>query len=174
MILLYDLCNSVNNGTYTMGKYNIFLVRSPKYRIVMSLNITDKIINHYITLNFIIPVLNRYLDDRNVATRKGMGNDYGIKLIKSYLEKNKKYEKFYILKLDIKKYFYNIDHEILISMIRDKFDDDVFKFIDNIICSTDKPYINDIINEIKNRELVKVIRMMLLYFLIIVWEKVYR
>lgn len=155
MILLYDLCSSVNNGTYVMGKYNIFLVRSPKYRIVMSLNITDKIINHYITLNYIIPVLNGYLDNRNVATRKGMGNDYGIKLIKNYLEKNKKYGKFYILKLDIKKYFYNIDHEILISMIRDKFDDNVFKFIDNIIRSTDRPYINDIINEIKNRELLK-------------------
>lgn len=155
MILLYDLCNSVNNGTYSMGRYNVFLVRSPKYRIVMSLNICDKIMNHYITLNYIIPTLNNYLDDRNVATRKGMGNDYGIKLVKKYLEKNKKYDKFYIMKLDIKKYFYNIDHEILISMIRDKFDQDVFSFINNIICSTNASYINDLINNIRDNELVK-------------------
>ena len=31
---------------YKVGKYNIFLIKDPKYRIIMSQNINDKIINH--------------------------------------------------------------------------------------------------------------------------------
>ena len=71
----------------------------------MSLSVTDKIVNHYVTIKYLIPVLSKYLDNRNIATIKSMGTDYGIKLIKKYVEINKKYDKFYILKLDIKKYF---------------------------------------------------------------------
>ena len=155
MTVLYDLYIKLNNNKYTMGNYNIFLIRRPKHRIVMSLNVTDKIVNHYITLNHIIPTLERYLDNRNIATRKEMGNDYGIKLLKKYLEENKKYDKFYVLKLDIKKYFYNIDHDILKNMIKDKFNSNVFNFICEIIDSTDKEYINNTIRKIKNHELEK-------------------
>lgn len=129
VVKLYELCNLVNNGDYSMDNYNIFLITRPKVRIVMSLSLKDKIINHYVTLRYIMPVLERYLDNRNVATRKGYGIDYGIRLVNKYIEKNKKYGRFYVLKLDISKYFYNIDHEVLKSLIRDKFDSDVYDFL---------------------------------------------
>lgn len=155
MIHLYNLYDDFNSNKYVMGNYNIFMIRYPKHRIVMSLNVSDKIINHYVTMKYIIPSLEKYLDNRNIATRTGFGNDYGIRLLKKYLEINKKYDKFYILKLDIKKYFYNIDHEILISMLKDKIDDEVFPLVCDIINSTDKEYINEKINLIKNTELEK-------------------
>lgn len=41
---LYKLIN-INNFNI---KYNIFYIKDPKYRIIMSMNISDKIINHYI------------------------------------------------------------------------------------------------------------------------------
>ena len=50
----------------------------------MSLSVTDKIVNHYVTIKYLLPVLSKYLDNRNIATRKNMGTDYGIKLIKKY------------------------------------------------------------------------------------------
>lgn len=150
MTILYNIYTSINNETYKQSGYNIFLIKRPKHRIVMSLNISDKIVNHYVTIKYLIPTLEKYLDYRNIATRKDMGNDYGIKLIKKYLETNKKYSKFYILKLDIKKYFYNIDHNILENMIKDKFDKPIFDFICRIIESTNAPDINIKINNIKN------------------------
>lgn len=153
MTILYNLYTSINNETYKQSGYNIFLIKRPKHRIVMSLNISDKIVNHYVTIKYLIPTLEKYLDYRNIATRKGMGNDYGIRLIKKYLEKNKKYSKFYILKLDIKKYFYNIDHNVLENMLKDKFDKPIFDFICRIIESTNDPDINIKINNIKTNSL---------------------
>ena len=84
----------------------------------MSLNIHDKLINHFMTRYVLEPKLTKYLDNRNIATRVGLGCDYGIKLIKKYINKMKKYNNFYILKLDIKKYFYNINHDKLKEMIK--------------------------------------------------------
>ncbi len=144
--------NELNNKTYKLGKYNIFAIRYPKYRIIMSLNIKDKIVNHYLSLYYLFPTLEKYLDNRNVATRSGFGCDYGIKLIRKYIERNKKYKEFYILKLDISKYFYNINHKILKSMLVDKFDSDIFNLLSDIIDSTDCTYVSPRIDEIKKYE----------------------
>ena len=145
---LLSIYESLNNNTYKMDKYNIFLIKSPKYRVVMSLNIKDKIVNHLVTRKILIPKLERYLDIRNVATRKNMGRDYGIRLVKKYIE-HFKGNNFYILKLDISKYFYNIDHNVLKSMIKDKLDSDEYNLICNIIDSTNLDYINKSIKKIK-------------------------
>lgn len=48
-----------------------------------------------------------------------MGTDYGIRLVIKYLKKLKS-NKFYILKIDISKYFYSVDHEVLKSLLIDK------------------------------------------------------
>ena len=145
--------NVLKTGNYKMNTYNIFLIKYPKYRIVMSLKMNDKIINHYITKHCLIPKLSKYLDNRNIATRKDLGTDYGIKLIKKYIELNKKYGEFYILKIDISKFFYNIDHNILKSMLK-TLDEIEYKLISTIIDSINSSYINSKINELKEKELL--------------------
>ena len=80
-----------------------------------------------------------------------MGYDYAIKLLLKYLEEYKKYGKFYILRIDISKYFYNIDHDVLKGLLVDKLDDDEYKIVCDIIDSTNTDYINKEINSIKNR-----------------------
>ena len=103
----------------------------------MSLNLVDKLINHYISRTVLIPKLERYLDIRNVGTRKNMGTSYGLKLLKKYLNLNKKYSEFYVLKLDISKYFYTIDYDKLKSMLKDKLDNDEYNIVSKIIDSND-------------------------------------
>ena len=147
---IYDVLRS---GNYNMKEYSIFMIKYPKYRIIMSLKMIDKVINHYITKYAFIPKLSKYLDIRNVATRKNMGSSYGIKLLKRYIELNKKYKEFYILKLDISKFFYNIDHNILKSMLRKELDDIEYKIICTIIDSTNASYVNNNIEKLKNNEL---------------------
>lgn len=145
----------LKSGNYSGGKYNIFLIREPKHRIVMALDITDKLINHFVA-RFVLEVkLSKYLDSRNIATRKNMGTDYGIKLVKKYLELNKKYEKFYILKLDISKYFYSIDHEVLKDLVKDKLTEEEYTFLSIILDSTNREYINEKIDDIKTRYVKK-------------------
>ena len=104
-------------------RHNIFLIYEPKCRVIMSLNTNDKIINHYIARKILVEKLDKYLIINNVATRKNMGNDYGRKLLNKYIELNKKYDKFYILKLDISKYFYSIDHDVLQDIVEYFFHD---------------------------------------------------
>ena len=139
---------------YKPGRYNIFLIKEPKYRIIMSQGIYDKVINHYIAKYVLDKKLSKYLDIRNVATRRNMGSSYGIKLIFRYIEKLKrKNSEFYILKLDISKYFYSIDHNVLKELIKDKLTKEEYYFLEKIIDSTDEDYVNNTISNLKNKEL---------------------
>ena len=146
-----NIINILNNNNYNGGIYKIFIIKEPKIRVIMALKIEDKIINHYVNKYILEPKLTKYLDIKNIATRKGMGTEYGIKLIKKYLEENKKYEVFYILKIDIKKYFYNIDHKVLLNMLKKDLDSKEYKLIESIIKSTNKDYINKEIAKLREK-----------------------
>lgn len=150
-----NILKMLEHGEIGHKKYNIFLIYEPKCRLVMSLSVSDKIINHFITRYSLEKNLNKYLDPRNVATRKNMGTDYGIKLVRKYLNKLKKdNEMFYILKIDISKYFYSIDHDVLRSELKDKLDDYEFDLIDKIIKTTNASYVNkEILQNITKKSL---------------------
>ena len=77
---------TLENRNYVPGKYNLFLVKSPKLRLIMSQNIIDKIINHVVTEYILIKVFDKSLIEENIATRKNKGTHYGIKLLKKYLD----------------------------------------------------------------------------------------
>lgn len=139
---------------YNPGRYNIFLIKEPKYRIIMSQSIKDKIINHLVAKYFLVDVFDRTLINENCATRIGKGTHYALRLFKKYYnECSLKYKKFYILKFDISKYFYNIDHEIVMNLIKNKIKDkDVLNIIKKILDSTDESYVNECINNLKKKE----------------------
>lgn len=150
IIAIYE---RLQTGNYHIKNYSIFLIYEPKCRIIMSLNMEDKIINHYVTRYILMPKLEKYLDYRNVATRKNMGSDYAIRLAKKYLEEMKKNDEFYVLKLDISKYFYSIDHEVLKSFLKKDLTDKEYEIINNIIDSTNENYINETITSFKRDDL---------------------
>lgn len=148
--------NILKNKKYIPGKYNIFIIKEPKLRLIMSQNIIDKIINHMVSEYFLVNIFDKVLIDENIATRKNKGTHYGIKLLKKYLNELKNKD-FYILKFDISKYFFNIDHNISKELIRTKIKDkDVLKILDDIIDSTDANYINENIEKEKNKEIIKI------------------
>lgn len=136
---------------YIPDNYNIFLISEPKYRIIMGQEIKDKVINHLVTRYFIIPYFDKTFIDSNVATRIGKGTHYGLKLFKTYYNNMSiNYDKFYILKFDISKFFYTLDHDISKNLIQRKIKDkDVLKIIYNIIDSTDEEYVNKKIEKLK-------------------------
>ncbi len=152
---IVKIYNTLNNKHYSHLKYNIFIIKEPKYRIIMSELMYDKIVNHLISKYVLIPTLSRKLIEQNVATRTGKGSKEGIRYMKKYINSIKEnYDNVYILKCDISKYFYNIDHEILINKLsHENFDKDILKILINIINSTDNGYINDLIDSSINREI---------------------
>jgi len=139
-INVISIYNELNKKSYKVDKYNIFKIYEPKERVIMSLNIKDKIVNNLVS-KYILNVLDKSLIEETIASRKNKGSSYGIKLMKKYLNEIKDKE-FYILKCDIKKYFYNINHKKLKEIIRNKIkDEDSLNIIDEIIDSTN--YINN-------------------------------
>lgn len=142
MEYLVDIKNALENNLYDGGKNNIFLVFKSKVRVIMAQGIYDKIINHYVTRYILIPKLEKYLNNRNCATRKEMGTSYAIKLLKNDIESFKKYDKLYFLKLDISKCFYSLDHEVIISIIKQDLNQDELNLVKIIFDSTNKEYIN--------------------------------
>ncbi len=146
-----NVFNLLNCKEYEIGEYNIFLIKDPKYRIIMSQKMNDKIINH-VMADILIKVLEPSLIDTNVATRKNKGTHFGIKYLKKYLNDLKK-ETIYALKFDISKYFYNIDHEVLKNMLRKKIKDKQYlEILFKIIDSTNKE-VNERIIKIKENEI---------------------
>ena len=148
---IVNLLNKLKNKTYNHGKYNIFIIKDPKIRVIMSENMEDKIVNHLVSNYILYPLIEPKLIDMNVATRKNKGCKAGIIYIKKYINQLKnKYPKIYILKCDITKYFYSIDHQILLNKIKKlNLDDDLFNLIKNIIDSTNYDYISDYIKKTK-------------------------
>ena len=153
----------INDKNYIPGKYNIFLIKEPKYRIIMSQNIIDKLMNHVIADKILLPTLDNSLIDMNVATRIGKGTHYGIRYLKKYLNELKG-ETIYALKFDISKYFYSIDHEILFGLLKKKIKDkDALDILFKIIESTDSEYVNKKIEFLKKKELSKIKNMNIPY-----------
>lgn len=148
---LISILERLKNKTYRHGKYNLFLISIPKHRIIMSENMNDKIVNHLISKYVLGPTLLPKLIEMNVATREDKGTKMGIYYTKKYINKLKhNNEKVYALKCDINKYFYNIDHQILIEKLRkDLTDVDLINLLENIITSTDEEYVNRGIEKLK-------------------------
>ena len=156
---LLNILQILKDRNYVFSKYRIFLITDPKYRIIMSENINDKIVNHMVSRYILLPALESKLIDTNVATRIGRGSRYAFetfnKYLKALLYQNKE---IYVLKLDIKKYFYNIDHEILFNMIKRYIkEEDSLEIIKHIISLTNEDYVNKDIYYLK-RNMINYIR----------------
>ena len=155
---LLDTLFSLSKSTYVFSKYNIFLVREPKYRLIMSESFPDKVVNHLFSKYVLSYALQSTLINSNVATRKDKGSKEAYRLFIKYTNKliyeNKK---IYVLKLDISKYFYNINHNILMNMVSEKIKDErVLNMLKVILDTTDNDYINKTILSVVNKEIYKV------------------
>ena len=148
---LYNIKKRLDDRDLNVGKYNIFMITDPKCRIVMAQEIEDKIINHLIAEYVLVKVFEPRYTYSMCATRVGKGTLYGVKLLKKYLNEIKyKYSKFYVLKIDIHKYFYKIDHDILKDILSKKIKDkDALNFLYSVINSTDEAYVNEEILKLK-------------------------
>ena len=156
---IYSILSRLYKRKYRFSNYRIFLINDPKYRIIMSENISDKLVNHIVSKYILQEALLSKLIDTNVSTRVGRGSRYALNKFQYYINKliyTKK--EIYILKLDIKKYFYNIDHNILINLlgkyIKDEYSINIIK---EILNTTNLEYINDKIKTLKEDKIERIL-----------------
>ena len=97
-------------GNYRWSGYRAFAVYEPKKRIVMAAPYRDRIV-HTAMHRVLFPIIDPTMGVRTYACRYGMGNLHAVKRLREQLTimgKNR-----YCIKLDVKKYFESIPHEIL-------------------------------------------------------------
>lgn len=124
----------LKNKTYQTSAYKTFTIFEPKERQISRLPYYPDRIVHHCILNILEPmfVSSFTADTYSCIKGKGIhGAANGVK--KALLNIN---DTKYCLKLDIKKFYSNIDHEILKQLLRRKFkDNDLLWLLDNIIDS---------------------------------------
>lgn len=121
---LIILQNELIWGTYDVGRYNIFYVYEPKKRLIMSLLFKDRVAQQAIYRQLNPLIEKRFISD-SYACRVKKGTHKAIDRLQYWMRQTeRKPKKYYYLKLDVSKYFYRIDHDILKQILRNMIDDD--------------------------------------------------
>jgi RNA-directed DNA polymerase len=127
---------SLINKTYKTSKYSTFKIFEPKERLISSLPYNPDRIVHHAIMNVLEPILFSTFTSDTFSCIKGRGIHGAAKAVKIALKNNENTK--YCLKLDIKKFYPSINHDILKSIIRRKFKDkDLLWLLDEIIDSTE-------------------------------------
>lgn len=140
-VLIVRIYLDLINKNYHFGRYHKFVIYEPKKRVIMAMDMYSKIVNHLVSDYILLPSIIPGLVDSNVASRKGKGTNYGVYLYYKYRNIcNSKYgsDNYYLLKLDIHKFFDSINHDILKIKLRERIKDkDALNILDIIIDSID-------------------------------------
>ena len=126
---------TLKNKSFKTSEYHIFTITEPKERQIYRLPYFPDRIVHHAVMNILEPIWVNIFTADTYSCIKGRGIHAGLKEIKKDLTDLKNTE--YCLKLDIKKFYPSIDHDILKSIIRKKIkDSDLLSLLDEIIDST--------------------------------------
>lgn len=135
------LQKQLQEKTYRVSGYNQFEVTKPKRRVIKAGSFQDKVVQHCLCDNVLIPVLYKKFIRESFAGQEGKGTLCGLDCLRdSMVEFYGEHGTGWILKCDITKFFYNIDHVILKAKIRQHIaDQDVIWLCDQFIDSTENP-----------------------------------
>jgi len=104
------LHTALHSGAYTPKPYKEFKVYEPKERTIYAPAFCDLVVQHAI-YRLVYPIFNRTFIDQSYACRKGKGThaaaDYAQAALRSSAPDS------YLLQLDIRKFFYSIDRQVL-------------------------------------------------------------
>lgn len=136
---VHRLKQQLESKQYTVSMYNKFYVYEPKKRLIEAAAFKDKVVQHSLCDNVLLPKLANVFIRNNFAGQIGKGTLFGLNTLKNNMQSfyNEHGMNGYILKADVTKFFYTIDHTILKQIIRKHFTDvDLLWLCDLIIDST--------------------------------------
>ncbi len=136
---IHQIKRRLETKTYEVSKYNEFTIYEPKERIIKAGSFVDKIVQHSLCDNILLPKFKSEFIPNNFAGQTGKGTLYGLDWLRAqmYLAYNKYGYDCWIIKADVSKFFYNIDHEILKDIVAHYIEDkDVYWLCEKFIDST--------------------------------------
>ena len=130
---LLRLHEELKNQTYMPQPLKTFILRDPKTRKISKSAFRDRIVHHAL-VRIIEPIFDKTFIYDSYANRKGKGNLFAVKRLYYFMRKvsrngkingwfNRNQIKGYYFKADIRHYFDEVNHEILLKIISKKIND---------------------------------------------------
>lgn len=114
------LSESLRDGTYEIRPYKEFTIFEPKMRTIYAPAFQDVVVQHEI-YSEIYPIFNASFIDQSFACRVGYGTHKAARHAYKCMIAT---QGLYYLKMDIRKFFYRIDREVLSGMFTKKIKDE--------------------------------------------------
>lgn len=131
---LLRLQNLLIDRTYKTSKYTVFKVHEPKEREVYRLPYFPDRIAHHAIMNVLEPIFKSVFTADTYSCIKGKGIHAAVRSMKAALKDRD--NTIYCLKMDIRKFYPSVDHDVLKHLLRRKFKDrDLLYLLDDIIDS---------------------------------------
>lgn len=135
---LMQLHESLKNQIYHTSKYHIFKIYEPKEREIFRLPYYPDRITHHAIMNVLEPIWVSLFTKNTYSCIKNRGIHAAAKDVKFVLA-NDKMGTRYCLKIDVRKFYPSIDHELLKMVIRRRIKDNrLLWLLDEIIDSVPK------------------------------------
>ena len=132
---LIALHESLKNGTFKTSKYHIFTIYEPKERQIFRLPYYPDRILHHAIMNVLEPIWVSVFNNNTYSCIKNRGIHKCAKDVRKALKQDPMGTR-YCLKIDIKKFYPSIDHELLKVVVRRKIKDGrLLALLDEIIDS---------------------------------------
>ena len=118
------LLDRLKSKTYKHGGYTEFYVTEPKLRKIEKSRYIDRIVHRWVVDNFLEPAFVVQFIPTSFACLKGKGMHRAAIYVQKTMRHCKEiWKEYYILKMDIAKYFDNINKKILLEIIERKIKD---------------------------------------------------
>lgn len=134
---ILSLHEDLANKTYSHGKYRSFYVNDPKRRHIHKASVRDRLLHHAV-YRILYPFFDRIFIPDSFSCRLNKGTHKAINRFRdmSYKASYNHTKTCWVLKCDIKKFFANIDHEVLLKILKEYIpDENIIWLLENIISS---------------------------------------
>ena len=114
-----NLIKNLGNRTYTMGTYFTFKVYEPKERLIQALPYKDRIVHQWYVEEFIKPHIVPKFINTTFACIENRGTHAATSEVQRQMRIFKRnYGDFWVLKCDIRRFFYSIDPYVLFEIMK--------------------------------------------------------
>lgn len=115
---LSTILSNIKNGKYRVGTYRQFTIYEPKERIIKALPYVDRVVHQWYVEEFIKPFFVPKFIDTSFACLENKGTHKAVEMASEYMRTFKRNSgDFWILKCDIKRFFYCINPYILFDIL---------------------------------------------------------
>jgi retron-type reverse transcriptase len=134
---LIALHESLKNGTFRTSKYHVFTIYEPKERLIFRLPYFPDRILHHAIMNILEPIWVSVFNQSTYSCIKNRGIHKCAKDVKKALKQDPDGTR-YCLKIDVRKFYPSINHDLLKQIVRRKIKDKrLLALLDEIIDSAD-------------------------------------